>query len=367
MKIVLPKCKYGGLGLLKFPLGLDLSKSLTMDQAEVNKALIKVQAKIYAADIQMNEYLFEWRQVFKLLVNPYRTLLRMHTLLERWTRRNAWIWIPDRSLRRFGKGTLVSKTPLGGMLMSMRTKEFVSPVGVSKRIYTEACNRWLQYRYGIVPLAMDITTVMGDWASPKLRFPRKSESARNWVYRTVQTADYTYKVTPAIFKFKVTQQTGLYYSVKQWYDMLEEPPMSYKLGVHPSQWVKAIWNGLPWSFVADWVVNIDDYLAATTDVPWIKLGANVCTMKQFESVRSRCVGISYYASPSYPFVMDGDAIASAYAEKMYRNIDFPRAYEPVMSKAWQTVKNAITALTLLPKPVKDMPYRLPKWDKVLKF
>lgn len=347
--VSVPKCKFGALGLYKYPLGLDLTKNLSLDLAYVNKALIKVQAKIYSADIQTNEYLFEWKRVFRLLVDPYRTVLRTHRLLERWTRRNAWIWIPNRTLRRCGKGELVSKTPLGGMLMSMRTRKFIDPVGVSNKIFNEACNRWLQYRYGIMPLALDITKVMGDWVHPKLSIPRRSESARIWVSRTKESSDYIYTTSPCNFKFRVTKETGTFYSVKQWYKILEEPPMSYKLGVHPSQWINALWNGLPWSFVADWVVNIDDYLKATTDVPWIELGPNVCTLKQFERVRSRCSSITYTNYPYPPLTVDGAAIASAFAEKVARGIDYPRAYQPVMSNAWQTVKNAATALALLPK------------------
>lgn len=345
--IDLPKCKFGALGLSSYTLSLNTQQNLTMDIGLVNRALSNVQAKIYSADLQLNEYIFEWRQVFRLIRDPYRTVLRAHRLLERWTRRDAWIWVPDKRIRKAPGGYLVSKTPFGGMLMSMRTRKLVDLPKVSRKVIDEACNRWLQYRYGIVPLALDITTVMNGWVYPSLKSQWLSQSARYKVSLSKEHREFTYTVAPLVFKFKTSRDKGEFYSVKQWYKLLDEPPMSYQLGVHPSQWVKALWNGLPWSFVADWVVNVNDWLTARTDVPWIKLGPNVVTRKVYERVHAKCIDIHTTSSPLQRLTIVGDPIAIAYREQVHRNIDYPRACEPFMSSAWQSVKNAITALTLL--------------------
>lgn len=150
-EISLPKCKFAEKGLLAKPLTLDVNQDIGFDQAQVDEILIKAMAKVNSNDLNTSEYLWEWRQVFGLLLDPYRTSLRLLRSVERWTKRDAWIWVPDRIARKLHNGdTLVSKRPLGGVLMSMRTRRTVSPVGVSKKILAEACNRWLQYRLFLI-------------------------------------------------------------------------------------------------------------------------------------------------------------------------------------------------------------------------
>ena len=341
------KCKFGALGLSAYTLSLNTRRNIVMDDRLVTHALSMAQTKIYSANLQLNEYLYEWRQVFELIKDPYKTVLRAHRLLDRWTRRNAWIWVPDRLVRKTHNGVMISKTAFGGQLMSMRTREFADPGKVSRKVIDEACNRWLQYRYGIMPLALDITTVMNGWVYPSIRSQWLSQSARLKVSLTKEQREYTYTVSPLVFKFNATRDKGEFYAVKQWYKLLEEPPMSFQLGVHPSQWMNALWNGLPYSFVADWVVNVDDWLKATTDVPWIKLGPNVVTRKVYERVQSSCINICTTSSPLQRLTIVGDPRAIAYRESVHRNIDYPRAQEPFLSSAWYSVKNAITALTLL--------------------
>lgn len=351
-RISLPACKLGLIGLKAYPMTIDVTRPLVFNNIEADNVLMKAQAKVYDAALHMNEYVYEWRQVLGLLKDPYRTALKFHKILEKWTSRDSWLYLPQRAARRLHDGgLLISQRPTGAVLMSMRTRRVVSPVGVSKQALEAACNRWLQYRYGVMPLVYDITTVMGMLADSVPPPILKKESARSWVSKTKTTSEYSYLMTPLTFKFKVTRTTGTVYSAKQWFTQDDSAvPMSFKTGMHPSQFIRSMWNWIPYSFVADWVINMDTWLAAITDVPWVKLGANVVTGKEFEHVSSRLISVQYYASPYNQCKITGDAIGNAYSERMYRQIDRPRitaANHPSVSRAWQSVKNVATGLALI--------------------
>lgn len=359
--ITLKECEFAAIGLVDNPIVQTTSTPLVFDKTEAKDVLLKAQAKVYDATLHMNEYVVEYAQVLRLLRDPYRTALSFHKVLERWTRRNAWVYLPERTAkgklfngsplktRTLSNGDkLTSKVPQGAVLMSMRTKETISPDAVSKQVLSAACNRWLQYRYGIMPLVSDITTVMGmlvDNVPPPIL---KSKSARNWVARSKVTTEYSKRIPPFVFNFKITRVKGHSYSAKQWFTQDDDRvPSSYKMGLHPSQAAKILWNSIPWSFVVDWVVNIDNWLTGITDVPWIKLGPNVVTAKEFEVVTSVCTSVNYYADPTKRFTMSRSVLAKASMERMNRKCDQPRVTTPTVNRAWRSFKNKATAFALL--------------------
>lgn len=347
--IRIPKCKFASYGLRAYNMLLDTKSDITLEDRKAGEILAQLYKEVYSADIQLNEYLVEWKQVFRLMKDPYKTVLGFSRTLKRWTNRDAWIWIPERSYRRMNDGSLlVSEVPTGGILMSMRTRRTLGLHEVSNTVFQAACNRWLQYRYGIAPLAKDITAVMGDWVTPKLKLPMKSVSARTNVSRVVLERDYSYTVSPVVFNYRVKYESGEFYSGKQWYSLKKEPPMSYRLGVHPSQWINAIWNGLPYSFVADWVVNVSDWLTATTEVPWIQPIGNYVTRKKYECITAHLTGIHTTSSTEDRLTVSNKPVATFSNEVVCRKVDLPYTGKIYASKAWHSVKNAITYLTLLP-------------------
>lgn len=349
---IMPMSKWPYKGLQNHGILSTLPQPIVFDLANANKALQKAIAKVYEADIQANEYIVEWKQVIRLLRDPLRTILSCHKVLEKWTRRNNWMWIPQRNYRNFNKGTLVSKVPTGGVLMSMRTREEISPAGVSAEVLQAACNRWLQYRYGIAPMVSDITKVMDLWLRPVAPPALKSKSARHWVSRPAKVeSTYEVRLGPWDTSYKRVKTTGDFYAAKVWYTVDENAvPTSYTYGMHPSQWLNVIWNATPWSFVADWVINLDEWMTSQRSVPWIKLQANVVTHKTFENFRSTCISakdFQYGASG----VIKGSPIATVHRESINRKVDLPRTTEPFLSSAWSSVKNAMTGAALILQPI----------------
>lgn len=256
------------------------------------------------------------------------------------------MWVPSRSYRKLANGdVLVNKLPLGGVLMSMRTKRLLDPVKASKQVVDAACNRWLQYRYGIAPLALDITTVMDLWLNPQLPQEDFKRSARHWVSKTKTVSFSTLRWGPLMFYFKRTRETGLYYSAVQHAKLVGSAPLAYKLGLDPSQWLRVIWNTIPYSFVADWLVDVDKWLTSRIDVPWITPLSNSVTAKRFDKVTSVCYKV---AETSYGRLgkLSTQPVAVSLYEAINRHIDLPKPASPPISRKWSTLKNEATALAL---------------------
>lgn len=347
--LVLPKSKWALHGLSAFTQQSKVSDVLGFTVSEAQKAQQKALAKIYAADLNMNEYVVEYPQVLRLLKDPVKTVLGFHRVLERWTRKDSWMFIPHRTYRRMSNGDmLVSQVPLGGVLMSMRTRKTVSVTGMSAQTVQAAANRWLQYRYGIAPLALDIGTAMSLWENNVVYPPQslKWKQARHWVTKSNQDLNYYLALPPFNLVFKANRKVGDHYTCKQWYRMKFDPPASYRMGLHPSQFLNIVWNALPWSFVADWVVNLDDWLTSTRRVPWIELGPNVITRKRYEKITSTCIKASAQTGGTLGTIT-GDPKAFSTFEAIRREVDMPYPTQAMLSNAWQTVKNAGTAIALL--------------------
>lgn len=328
-----------------YPVTSKFTDIVGFDNGAADKALQKAMARVNEAEINANEYIVEFRQVLNLLRDPVRTILSLHKVLERWTRRDAWMYIPARSRRRFGNGVLVSRAAPGAVLMSMRTKRTISVLDASSAMVNAAANRWLQYRYGIAPLVLDVTKVISLWAGDgTYSEPLPSKTARHVVSRSHRSLTADELESPFTVTYIHKWQKGEHYTAKQWFTLKHEVPWLARWNLHPTQWASVFWNALPWSFVADWVVNVDQWLVSTQYPPWIELGANVVTVKRYEKVRVAAVKARY---GNYPATITGYPLAIRYYEAIRREIDLPRVTGPVLSKAWQSVKNAGTALALM--------------------
>lgn len=245
-------------------------------------------------------------------------------------------------------------TPTGGVLMSMRTKRTLSPTEVSDQMLTAAANRWLQYRYGIAPAVLDITTAIS-WYQGNLEKPwKRNDSARHTVSKSEKHTDYVTNTQTFSRTFHVSEKKGETYSAKMWYNIKYEPPLYYKLGVHPSQWLNVLWNALPYSFVADWFVNLDDWLTASRNPPWIEFGPNVVTYKVYQKIVARCIKVEprYYPGPTYKLeVLPGLPTAVAVRESIRRELDLPRPTDLWADNRWTSLKNILTGLALIYEPL----------------
>lgn len=347
VRVGMRKSKWPLLGLRGGGQDATAMNTISWDLNAADAALIKAYADLYTNDINMNEYIVEWKQVLGLLRDPLRTMKSWRKHLNRWTRRDSWMWIPQRSYRKLSNGDiLVSKLPVGGVLMSMRTKRLLDPKEVTKSVVDAAVNRWLQYRYGIAPMAKDINTVLGYWLHPKPAPKLLRGDGRQWVKKTTKTSVVTLRWGRLLFEFRQKRQTGTYYSAGVKAKMTGEPSNSYNYGVHPSQWTRVIWNSIPYSFVADWLCDVDKWLTSRIEVPWIQPTANYVTAKRFDSLTSECTRVIDLYQNNKPLTLKGCTVATNLYEAIERRIDLPRPLAPPWSDAALKLKNIGTAVAL---------------------
>lgn len=352
LDIVAQESQWPFVGTKAYPVSEDISTPLTFDYGLANGAMLKAYSKMNEADLQLNEYVFEWKQVVRLLKDPFKTVLRAHRILDRWARRDNWIYVPSHIVRKHVDGVLVSKRPTGAVLMSFRTRRTIPVSEASNAVLNAAANRWLQYRYGIAPMIKDITKVMVMVEKPPFTQQLRSASGRLWVSRQEEsTSDFKYRWIPVDLMFKVTRQTGSFYAAKVWYKVAYEPPTSWTLGLHPRQWINALYNAVPYSFVLDWAINLDEWMKAINVPPWIKPVANVCTAKEYDYVRSVCTSVRWISSPYYQGSITKTPLAFKRRLRFHRKIDLPPPTKPVVGTAWRSMKNVMTGLALLYKPL----------------
>lgn len=149
---------------------------------------------------------------------------------------------------------------------------------------------WLEYRYAWQPLILDCNTLV-----EKLHFKR-GQIARHLVARGSETqkgsfsksfADQPcgtlysgYRVTGTIStQREVSASAGVLYEVA---DRTTIEKLNQTLGTRPSDMVALAWEKIPYSFVADWFVNVGDWLQAVTPNPYVTVRGNwVTTVDRF--------------------------------------------------------------------------------------
>lgn len=142
-----------------------------------------------------------------------------------------------------------------------------------------AAECWLQYRYGWLPLVRDIGTVMDGL---KKRVGNKRMTSRG-------TANFGR--TSVTSHVRGTSGSGDYivYYQKQTSDFVDSRAMSLdeyyvtvldNVGLSTKNLVSLPWELIPYSFVADWFLNLGDVLKALIPLPGVKpLGSCVTTTR----------------------------------------------------------------------------------------
>lgn len=140
-----------------------------------------------------------------------------------------------------------------------------------------AAETWLQYRYGVLPLVSDIDSIIKG-VKKKTGNVRKTTRASGSLTRTKSlTLDLDYSSVGG----------GHNYIGKQISDVINVRAMSLdeyraslyeNIGFTTAGLVTLPWELIPYSFVADWFVNVGDYLQALVPLPGVtSLGSCVTT------------------------------------------------------------------------------------------
>lgn len=321
---------------------VNLSAAIDFNMSYADRALQKAYAKLNEPDFAASEYILEWSQVFALLKDPLRTLVKQRKLLKRWFDADAWVYSPHSS-----------RYP-GQTILSFRTRRELHVGKASKLLVAEAGNRWLQYRYGIAPLAKDISEVFNMFFAGGL--PVMPAMRRTKARYTVKSEDVFSEFPAIIDSFPVIfgrrQQKSEFYAAELFWRPDGEVDWAWRLGVHPYQWASVLWNGIPFSFVADWAINVDQWLKSIAMNPYKKLLGNCVThrISNRNTIQLKKVSQQYYY-PTTVIKPSQASIGVLNSEYCRRVINLPAPKRVQFSCDWTKLKNIFTGLALILSPI----------------
>jgi hypothetical protein len=215
--------------------------------------LVKAYAKMNSTPVKTLPMLGESMQTFRMLRSPMRGLVK---LLKRAVKRNK------RALKKLATS---KKTVLGAKTTA---------------------ETWLEYRYGLMPLLMDIngTFVAAFGTNPWKSMRRVARHGVTQQYalpptggvRSLGYGDVSYLVSDFV---NYQASAGVIYDVVGVPGSLDD--IQQQLGLTYANAPSAVWELLPYSFVVDWFICVSDWLEA------IRPRADIKVLSSWSTVWSR--------------------------------------------------------------------------------
>lgn len=143
---------------------------------------------------------------------------------------------------------------------------------------------WLEYRYGWRPLISDVSTIAAE-VSMISAIPRrgrlvarasctqKIDSSCN-IDANLPTPNWVRAIGTAHRSRNMRAHAGLIYDVES--RIVAEKALQI-MGYRPGDFAKSLWETVPYSFVADWFVDVQGWIGSFVHSPGVKILASWCT------------------------------------------------------------------------------------------
>jgi hypothetical protein len=258
--------------------------------------------------------------------------------------------------------------------LQMLRRPFGSSIGLLKKItkrrdqllkksasnITKAsANAWLEYRYGWKPILMDIDTIVQECGA-RATFRRREGGSQRLVARSMEKVscrnvrkDLSAGV-PGGSLLRTTGETltsidaqvsaGVIYTLVS--DVDSEWLAGF-LGTRPRDLLPTIWECLPYSFVADWFVNVGDWLNAVIPSPKISVLGNWTT-----AVRKCRVSICNTVDSTYAGRTNSTSATGSWnQDQVQRIVGSSVAPTPIMTGKPLSLLHTVDALSLSLAPI----------------
>lgn len=308
----------GEIAALSAPRLGNITYPVSATDSMLDLAIQEAYSAMSTPDVSITENLAEAEQVLSLLKSPVRQF------------REAWKYLHRRFIKR-----------------SIRADP--------RRYFDFMSNRWLEARYGIVPLMSDIdgiqqlyeNSILFNQAGLKRAKGGFQVSSDSTV--TVSTSwvrDSTFNMKANIWTKTDTRKyvtSGCYFTVL-W-------PESRRLslhGVNLSQFVYNMWQLVPYSFVLDWVVDVGNWLNVMLPDPSINYLGNYVSVVD-ETTIHRCLS-NFHCSlvPSYwtPVVTCSPTYTQT-TKRLVRSVNRPVPVAPLLNVEIINLKRSLDAISLI--------------------
>lgn len=209
------------------------------------------------------------------------------------------------------------KHPLGRVDAKIRKHEDkASQVGVSVGKYMR--DQWLSIRYGWRPLLSELSNAVDAVEALRKKKPPRL-TARGYAETTEVVDNPPKSVTAGSYTCSYDTRMTIDYSVRAGiiYEIDYRNPFGLTIMSVPS----TVWELVPYSFVADWFVNIGDYIKAITPVPGVNVLGSYYTSKE---VWNSSAEMQVTAYPGETILNPGLARATAKVVETNRTVGLPR-------------------------------------------
>lgn len=227
-----------------------------------NGALLKLKGQLMAAPVSV----IEGKQTFKLAMDLTKDLAATVLHIARGiSNPRSLIDQFNKVLKRYG---FLEKPPIpkrkkalkkfyNAMYEAFRRKRIKYP---DPSIASDASSRWLQYRYGIIPLLGDVEALHDIFYVDALEPIGTSLMSTRYRIKT----DARVGGTPDLRgSMSVSGTSKIVAEVKLYYKTSSINELKIKrLGLSLRDMPSTIWELIPFSFVIDWFVNFGDYFSA---------------------------------------------------------------------------------------------------------
>lgn len=254
---------------------------LVWDPVRADRALAKAYAKFAVSEDDLSVGIAEIEKTLSTAVDLVMRLSKgANSVL-------SWFWSSAIMARERGLTGVLS-------YFSSRSGRKVSVKRVSKSTLDKAANRWLEFRFAIVPTMVDWDTFIGTFQTVIDNFQR-IRCARANISETasvvVKEATATYGLFQLKYRYKVVTRrkttAGVYYKYQY------NPTLQDRWGFRLNRLPAMFWERVPFSFVVDWFFGINLLLdAISPDPSRIYLG-NFVTQKLEHEVTQFVVEVLY--------------------------------------------------------------------------
>jgi len=172
------------------------------------------------------------------------------------------------------------------------SRNLVSNENLSGKVLNTLSQKWLEYRYGWMPLYFDIR----DHVIALSKTRPKRRTARGYANHSEDVAVNTDHFALGLFDVTLRRQRSLEWKVRasilyEESDDIRQTINKYGLLAAPS----VIWELVPFSFVADWFVNLSDCMKALSPSLGVKYLACSLSYNQSETCITYCDNVVHNA------------------------------------------------------------------------
>lgn len=241
-----------------------ISQGMAQSARLITQAVTEAYSKVNLPDVDALVTLAEMRETLSFLASPFKKATQ---LTERYRSYLA-------AYRRAEEGFLRRLALYEKRLASRKGVSYPKPVfnapkfRVGRFEASDVSSAWLAYRYGIMPLIYEIQDYLEAYnnaAEKPQRSTARGKAVSSWSTHTENAYHWLYGLREDVTTntdFKITVRAGVLFAPKVTTGTVGSQSDKYGLALHRVP--IAVWEVVTLSMVADWFLNVGDYLNAMT-------------------------------------------------------------------------------------------------------